>query len=138
MDQYPKSKSDFIDEVGLELDTETIPKLWVKKMFKNSKSCHLSIYLQRSETKTNISSKLFLDNEIMSEELKIDTINKQQAPVELYERGVKLLNGKNLFIVLVKNRLQIRVEPSSWVFRDFWGSSGISSRLNLVQLGHWL
>jgi len=27
MDQYPKSKSDFIDEVGLELDTETIPKL---------------------------------------------------------------------------------------------------------------
>jgi len=32
------------------------------------------------------------DNEIMSEELKIDTINKQQAPVELYERGVKLLN----------------------------------------------
>lgn len=27
MDQYPKSKAEFVDEVGLELDTMPIPKL---------------------------------------------------------------------------------------------------------------
>ena len=51
----------------------------------------------------------------MSEEIEVN------EPIDLYERCVKLLNGKIvLLIILVKNRLQIRVQAQTRIFWRFW------------------